>query len=325
MYSSKEIQDIVNQKFNEVKWVSEPIGLYAPISYVLSLGGKRVRPTLALMATNLFSENITEAINLAIGIEVYHNFTLLHDDIMDKAPLRRNKPTVHVKWNENTAILSGDAMLIKAYEYVGKISPENLSKVLPTFSQTALEVCEGQQYDMDFEDRTAVSEDEYLEMIRLKTAVLLAGSLKMGALIGGANEDDAKYLYDFGINIGLAFQLMDDLLDVYGNPESFGKQIGGDILCNKKTYLLINAINESDDSQKDALEYWLNQDGAENPHAKVQAVKELYNQIGVKTLCEDKMEEYYKKAMDSLDKVSVSPEKKYHLTTLAQQLMYREV
>ncbi len=325
MYSSKDIQDILNQKFSEVKWVCEPIGLYAPISYVLSLGGKRVRPTLALMATNLFSDNIIDALNLAIGVEVYHNFTLLHDDIMDKAPLRRNKPTVHIKWNENTAILSGDAMLIKAYEYVGKVSPENLSKVLPIFSKTALEVCEGQQMDMDFEDRTAVSEDEYLEMIRLKTAVLLAGSLKMGALIGGANEDDAKYLYDFGINIGLAFQLMDDLLDVYGNPESFGKQIGGDILCNKKTYLLINAINESDDSQKDALDYWLQQDGAENPHAKIQAVKELYNQIGVKNLCEQKMEQYYEAAMNCLSKVSVSQEKKYNLTTLAQQLMYREV
>lgn len=325
MLSISEVQDIVDQEFKKISWEVEPVGLYAPIGYVLDLGGKRIRPVLTLLAANVFSADVSKAINAAVGLEVFHNFTLLHDDIMDKAPVRRNHPTVHIKWNESTAILSGDAMLIKAYQYIAQ-SPESvMPQVLKIFSDTAIEVCEGQQYDMDFEQRLDVTEAEYIEMISLKTAVLLAACLKIGSIIGGAEEKDAQLLYDFGINIGLAFQLKDDLLDVYGNPETFGKQIGGDILCNKKTFLLINALNESDDAQRDALQYWLNEDGTKNPEAKINAVKELYNQIGVKELCENKMDEYFQIALDCLSKLNVPETNKEQLSLLAEKLMSREV
>lgn len=325
MYSIKEAQDIVSEEFNKLIWEVEPLGLYAPVDYILALGGKRIRPTVVLLAANIFTNDVYKAIPAAIGLEIFHNFTLLHDDIMDKAPVRRNQPTVHIKWNESTAILSGDAMLIKAYQHIAQTPVEQMPEVLALFSKTALEVCEGQQYDMDFEQRLDVTEAEYIEMIRLKTAVLLAACLKTGALIGGANENDAQLLYDFGINIGLAFQLKDDLLDVYGNPETFGKQIGGDILCNKKTFLLINALSKGNDAQKDAIDYWLNEDGISNPEAKITAVRELYNQIGVKTLCEDKMDEYHQKALDCLSKINVIETNKEQLTLLANKLMSREV
>ena len=232
--------------------------LYRPIDYVLSMGGKHLRPSLMLMACNIFSEDIAPAIKPAIGIEIFHNFTLLHDDIMDKADSRRGKPTVHKKWEENVAILSGDAMLIKAYQYISTCPEKRLSKILEVFSQTAIEVCEGQQYDMDFEKESLVTEEMYLKMIRLKTAVLLGASLKIGAIIGGANQHEANCLYDFGINIGIAFQLKDDLLDVYGNSKKFGKTIGGDITCNKKTFLLIRTINKANEKEKEELEKWLN-------------------------------------------------------------------
>lgn len=253
-----DILRIVNTSLEELSWEREPQGLYAPIAYTLSLGGKRVRPALTLMACNLFSDDLTPAIQPALGIEIFHNFTLLHDDIMDKADIRRGKPTVHKYWNENTAILSGDIMQILAYVLISEAPAAHLKKVLDVFSRTAIEVCEGQQYDMDFENRETVDADAYLEMIRLKTAVLLGCSLYIGAIIGGANENDARNLYQFGVNIGIAFQLKDDLLDVYGNEENFGKKVGGDILCNKKTFLLIHAKKLAEGKIKLELNGWLN-------------------------------------------------------------------
>ncbi len=324
MHTTEHIQGIVEQVLKEEKWDINPHGLYDPIAYVLGLGGKRIRPVLLLMSTNLFTEDIEEGINPSIGIEVFHNFTLLHDDIMDKAPVRRKKPTVHIKWNENTAILSGDAMLIKAYQYMSDLPEKKLAKCLEVFSQTALEVCEGQQYDMDFEKRDNVNADEYLEMIRLKTAVLLAGSLQIGAIIGGAKEKDAKLLYNFGINIGLAFQLKDDLLDVYGDPENFGKQVGGDILNNKKTYLLINALNNASDKKKKNLKEWISKKQFKASE-KIEAITNIYNETGVKNLCEKKMNDYFNTAISCLNKVSVEPNRKIILNDIANQLMNREV
>ncbi len=323
MLTAKETQNIINQSFIEINWNIEPIGLYTPIDYILALSGKKVRSTLTLLAANLFSENINPAISASIGIEIFHNFTLLHDDIMDKAPVRRGQPTVHKKWNENTAILSGDAMMIKAYQYIAQIPEKYLSECLSTFSQTAIEVCEGQQFDIDFESRNSVSEEEYLEMIRLKTAVLLGAALQIGAIIGGADTVNAKTLYDFGINIGLAFQLKDDFLDVYGSAETFGKQIGGDILCNKKTYLLISAFNHANEEQKGALQQWINTDGTNNPLEKIKAVTDLFNQIGVKTICEKKMHDYFVDAMQCLDKITIAQEKKQTLRDFTTNLMNR--
>jgi geranylgeranyl diphosphate synthase type II len=322
MNSFEVTSSIVNAAIRQIKWHREPAGLYAPIDYTMGQGGKRVRPALTLMACNLFSENIDPAIKPAIGIEVFHNFTLLHDDIMDKATIRRGKPTVHVKWDENTAILSGDVMQIMAYELLLETPSPYLKTVLKLFTRTAAEICEGQQYDMEFEQREQVLPEEYIEMIRLKTAVLLGCSLQTGAIIGGASEEDALHLYNFGINIGLAFQLKDDLLDVYGNPETFGKQIGGDILCNKKTYLLIHAKKAASGEMQKKLNFWLNEPNPE-PQKKVREVTEIYNLLEVKKICEDTMSVYYGKAIASLEKVSVSSNKKQELRKLAEKLMFR--
>lgn len=323
MHTAENIHNIVNQAITEIMWDNEPVGLYAPIDYVLALGGKRIRPALMLMSANLFSDNVEAALKPAIGIEIFHNFTLLHDDIMDMAPVRRKQPTVHMKWDENTAILSGDAMLIKAYQYMAGIPADKLAEGLAVFSKAALEVCEGQQYDMEFESRNDVSQEEYLEMIRLKTAVLLGAGLQLGAIIGGANKQDAQLLYDFGINIGLAFQLKDDLLDVYGDSSTFGKQIGGDILCNKKTYLLINALQKADSENKKCLQNWIAKSDFDAGD-KIKAVTSIYTQIGVKALCEKKMDEYFTQGLNCLEKVSVSPDKKKIITQIANQLMSRE-
>jgi len=253
MLKFEEIQNIVNNEIAKLDFKSEPVELYQPISYVLSGNGKRLRPCLALLSCNLFNNDIRNAIKPAIGVEMFHNFTLLHDDIMDKADIRRNKPTVHKKWNENVAILSGDAMLIKTYELFFELKPNILAKVIEVFNKAALQVCEGQQYDMNFETKIDVTTDEYIKMITLKTAVLLAASLKIGAIIGGATLKDANLLYNYGINLGIAFQLQDDYLDVYGDVKTFGKKIGGDIVSNKKTYLLISAIENAKDENKHKL------------------------------------------------------------------------
>jgi len=324
MYTQSKTLEIVNNYISELSYAHTPKSLYDPVEYVLTLGGKRIRPVLMLMAYNLYKENITEILSPAVGLEIYHNFTLLHDDLMDKADMRRNKPTVHKVWDDNTAILSGDTMLILAYRYVSGCSSDSLKDVLDTFTQAALEVCEGQQFDMDFEHRDNVKEEEYLEMIRLKTSVLLAAGLKMGAQLANASAEDAQYLYDFGINIGLAFQLKDDFLDVYGDPKVFGKNIGGDILCNKKTYMLIKALEKADKEQTAALQSWLEKEDFE-PKEKIEAVTTLYNQIGVKLVCENKMREYYAKGLESLSLVSVAEENKRELRAVAEHLMYREM
>lgn len=322
MRSFNEISRIVNQAIENLDWSMEPKGLYAPIEYILSLGGKRIRPAMTLMAAELFDGILEEALAPALGIEIFHNFTLLHDDIMDKAPIRRGKPTVHIKWNDNTAILSGDVMQIAAYQFIAKCPPAKLPEVLSLFSTTAAEICEGQQYDMDFENRMDVSEEEYLNMIRLKTAVLLGCSLKTGAVLAGASSENSGNLYEFGINLGLAFQLMDDLLDVYGDSKTFGKQVGGDILANKKTFMLIKALEKAEGKLKDELNECLALKEFD-PVVKVKQVTEIYNQLEIKAACEEKMNEYYLKATKNLEAVDIHWEKKKELTILADTLMNR--
>lgn len=323
MLSFEEILQKIEQEISLLRFEYPPKSLYTPIEYILSLGGKRIRPALTLMACNLYKDNVKDAIKPALGLEVFHNFTLLHDDLMDKADKRRNKPTVHKVWNDNTAILSGDAMLIAAYQLIGETCPESLGKVLPLFTVTALEICGGQQYDMEFEVRTDVTETEYIEMIRLKTAVLLACALKTGALVAGAPDEDADYLYEFGINIGLSFQLQDDLLDVYGDSKTFGKNIGGDILCNKKTFMLINALKLASYEQKKELNSWVDCKTFE-PEEKIAAVTAIYDKLHLKELSESRIEDYYNKAMVCLDQLSISQEKLGILKKVSNQLMHRQ-
>ena len=321
MKTLEEIQALLARAVEQVELEREPQGLYAPVRYTLSLGGKRVRPALVLLACNLFADDVMPAVPPALGLEIFHNFTLLHDDIMDKADVRRGHPTVHRKWDENTAILSGDAMQMVACRYMCQAPAHDLPRVLDAFTRMALEICEGQQYDMEFERRMEVTAEEYLEMIRLKTAVLLATALRIGAWIGGAGDGDADRLYDFGINLGLAFQLKDDLLDVYGDERTFGKKIGGDISCNKKTYLLIQARRLATGDDAAELARWLATDVPS--HGKIEAVTALYDRLGVRRICEDKMEQYYRQAVASLDNVSVSDDKKQELRKLAGKLMLR--
>lgn len=323
MYAFNEILQKIEQEITRLQFPHPPKSLYDPIEYILSLGGKRIRPALVLMACNLYKEDVEDAIKPALGLEVFHNFTLLHDDLMDEADKRRNKPTVHKVWNANTAILSGDAMLIAAYQLIGETKAESLKEILNLFTVTALEICGGQQYDMEFESRTDVTEAEYIEMIRQKTAVLLACALKMGAITGNASETDAEALYQFGINIGLAFQLQDDLLDVYGDTATFGKNIGGDILCNKKTFMLINALRRASDEQKAKLEYWISQKTFD-PAEKIAAVTEIYNQLHLKQLSEDKIHNYYDQAMECLATLRVAPERLNILKEVSARLMNRQ-
>lgn len=323
MFTASELLDMVRAHIAELQFTRTPKGLYDPVTYVLSLGGKRIRPVVMLMAYNLFREDVKSILQPATGIEVYHNYTLLHDDLMDRADKRRGKPTVHKVWNDNVAILSGDAMLVLAYQFMAQCPSEKLKEVLDLFSLTALEICEGQQMDMEFEQRNDVSEAEYIEMIRLKTSVLLAASLKIGAVLGGASKGDADYLYDFGVNLGLAFQLKDDLLDVYGDSARFGKNIGGDILCNKKTYLVIKAFEHADKEQASQLDDWFNRKTFD-PQQKIEAVTRLYNQIGVRELCEAKIVEYSRRASESLRLLDVPAENKRELEKLMEKLMYRE-
>ena len=324
MISFDEVCEIVSQEISKLDWNKTPNGLYAPIEYILSLGGKRLRPAMTLMACNLYTDNITQSIYSALGIEVFHNFTLLHDDIMDNADIRRGKPTVHIKWNNNTAILSGDVMQISSYQLMTETPAPYLKQSLDLFSRTAAEICEGQQFDVEFEKMNHVQADEYIEMIRLKTAVLIAAGLKIGAWIGGASDKDADLLYDFGINIGLAFQLKDDLLDVYGDEATFGKKIGGDILCNKKTFLLINAMNVAKDEDLALLNAWLENNNPTQSAEKIQAITSLFTKLKVDIICEEKMAYFYDKAVAKLDKLSVDTNKTQELRNLAQKLMSRK-
>lgn len=324
MFTASQLLDKINAHVSGLPFTRNPKGLYDPVAYVLSMGGKRIRPVLMLLSYNLYQEDVARIYGPATGIEMYHNYTLLHDDLMDRAEMRRGKTTVHKVWGDNTAILSGDAMLVLAYQLMADCSAEHLKEIMELFSVTALEICEGQQYDMEFEHRAGVTEEEYIEMIRLKTAVLLATSLKIGALLGNASSEDANRLYDFGMQIGVAFQLQDDLLDVYGDPVIFGKNIGGDILCNKKTYMLIQALGQANVVQLAELNGWL---AAETFDAeeKIKAVTALYNQMGIRAICEEKMRSYYMAAMESLAAVNVAEERKKELKELMKQLMYREL
>ena len=305
-----------------IPYPQQPEGLYEPIHYVLSMGGKRLRPTLTLMAYALYKEDTERALPTAIGLETYHNHTLLHDDLMDKADMRRGKPTVHKKWDENTAILSGDTMLIMAFQHILRTDCHRLPEVLNLAARTMQEICEGQQYDMNFESRNDVREEEYIEMIRLKTSVLLACALKAGALIADAPEEDCEQLYQFGEKIGLAFQLQDDYLDCYGDPAVFGKQIGGDICCAKKTFMLINAFNRANDAQKAELNRLLND--VDEREEKVAGVLALYDELEIPALCRERMETLYAEARRIFDSLSIDAERKQPLWNYAEKLLNRK-
>ncbi len=314
------------EKFRKENSRNQPLELYVPISYILQLGGKKLRPLLVLMACDLVDGKKEDAIHAALAIEVFHNFTLMHDDIMDNAPIRRGKATVHEQWNNNIAILSGDAMLVKAYQELFKLNPVIQQKVLEIFSKTALEVCEGQQLDMNFETLQNVSIPMYINMIGLKTAVLLGASLQIGALVGGATMEDAKALYDFGKNIGIAFQLQDDILDVYGNEENFGKKKGGDIIANKKTYLILKTLEIADRYSKEELLTWLGHPTKkEDETEKVTAVTKILDFYSIRELAKKEMDFYYQKGLKAIENFPCAQEKKQTLLNFASQLMVREI
>ena len=323
MYKSEELLKKVNEALDGLTYDRKPFSLYEPIQYVLAIGGKRVRPVLMMLAYNLYKEDPERIIKQAIGLETYHNFTLLHDDLMDNADMRRGHETVHKKWNANQAILSGDTMLLQAFERMEACDADKLKEVFKVFLVTTFEIGEGQQLDVEFETRNDVTEDEYIEMIRLKTSVLLACAVKIGAILAGASKEDADNLYKFGEQIGLAFQLQDDLLDVYGDPKVFGKNIGGDITSNKKTYMLINAVNRANASQREELMRWINATAFDR-NEKVAAVTRLYDEIGIRQLCEKKMESCYQLGLQHLAKASVSDERKAILKAYAAAMMKRQ-
>ena len=323
--TSEQITRLVQDYIRSLSYARQPFGLYDPIEYVLGLGGKRLRPVLMALAYNIYKLDVESILSQAAAIETYHNFTLLHDDLMDKADMRRGRPTVHKKWDDNTAILSGDAMLILSFKLMMQGCPQHLaSQVMEIFSQAALEVCEGQQWDMEFETRDDVTEEEYMEMIRLKTGVLIASPLKIGALLGGASEEDAETLYQFGIKMGLAFQLQDDYLDVYGDPATFGKKIGGDILCNKKTFMLISALNLAQGEDKANLSGWLKAETFD-PEQKIAAVTYIYNKVGIANICKKKIFSLYSEGLAMLDRVHASDESKSQLRKYVCNLIDRKL
>lgn len=290
----------INHEIAKLNWEREPKGLYAPIAYTMAAGGKRVRPQLAMIACGIFGGNEQEVAPAAMALEVFHNFTLLHDDVMDKAEVRRGRPTVHIQWNENTAILSGDQMMIEAYKLLAEVPADKLHKVLHLFNKMATEICEGQQYDVDFESQEHVTIEEYLKMIRLKTSVLLATALQIGSYLAGANEAQQEALYQFGINVGLAFQIQDDILDVWGDPKTFGKAVGGDISCNKKTYVYLTAQQLADAELAEELHQWYGSVLDDNTE-KIAAVKGIFEQLNVRAACEAVVEDYTQKALLILD------------------------
>lgn len=289
----------INHEIAKLNWEREPKGLYASIAYTMAAGGKRVRPQLAMIACGIFGGKEEEVAPAAMALEVFHNFTLLHDDVMDKAEVRRGRPTVHIQWNENTAILSGDQMMIEAYKLLSEVPAEKLPKVLRLFNKMATEICEGQQYDVDFESQEHVTIEEYLKMIRLKTSVLLATALQIGSYLAGANEAQQEALYQFGINVGLAFQIQDDILDVWGDPKTFGKAVGGDISCNKKTYVYLTAQKLADDELAEELHQWYGSVLDDNTE-KIAAVKGIFEQLNVRAACEAVVEDYTHKAIQIL-------------------------
>lgn len=323
MINADQILKLVNDYLEQLPYDRRPASLYEPIRYVLSMGGKRIRPVLMLLSYNLFKEDPETILMPACALETYHNYTLLHDDLMDNADLRRGHETVHKKWNANTAILSGDSMLVLAYQRMQQCSSDKMAEVLALFTETALEIGEGQEYDMAFEHRDDVSEEEYIEMIRLKTSVLLACALKIGAILAGASKEDADNLYRFGEQIGLAFQLQDDFLDVYGDTRVFGKAIGGDITSNKKTFMLINALNHANDEQRRQLESWISAIEFDRDE-KVAAVTRLYNEIGIDRMAQDKIAYYFEQSRKYLQAVSVDESRKAELAAYAQRMMNRQ-
>lgn len=322
-YSTDELIEIASKYIGSKKYDRKPERLYAPIEYILSLGGKRIRPVLMLMAYNLYRDDIDTVMEQALALETYHNMTLVHDDVMDNSEMRRGKPTVHKLWNENTAILSGDTMLITAIKLMSSSDKANAGKALDLFLTTMLEIDEGQQMDMDFEERNDVTTPEYIEMIRLKTAVFLASALKIGALLAGAGDDDADTLYHFGEQLGLAFQLQDDYLDVYGDPAVFGKPIGGDIAEGKKTFMLINAYAKANDSQREELDRLLSLDESARAE-RISAVTALYTELGIDKLSQNLIAEYGNKAMESLNRLSIAEERKQPLIDFAEKMLKRK-
>jgi len=323
IHSIEELLEILNSRIAQTKYGERPPNLYEPIDYIMSLGGKRMRPLLVLLAYQLNGEQIRDILDPALAVEVFHNFTLMHDDIMDEAPIRRGKPTVHEKWNQTVAILAGDAMLIKAYDLLLEVPKDIFPTAVKRFNKTAVEVCEGQQIDMNFEELETVSEKEYLEMIRLKTAVLLGFSMEFGGMLAGQNQDQVEQLYDVGEKMGIGFQLMDDYLDVYADKAKFGKQVGGDIISNKKTYLLINALELANPDQKQALEDWLRYEG-DDMESKVEGVKNIYDEIGIPNLAKMKMNYYFDQAIKTFKNIDGNEEAKEVLVAFAEKLMKRE-
>lgn len=322
MFTLQEYTSFIEDHLDEIDTPKEPADLYDPFRYLLSIGGKRIRPILTLLGAELFGMPKEQAISQALSVEVFHNFTLVHDDIMDNAPLRRNMPTVHEKWNNNVAVLSGDVMLIKAYQILCKAEPTLLPEILELFNNTAIEVCEGQQLDMDFEVREDVSIAEYIEMIRLKTSVLLGAALNLGAIVAGASKEDKKLLFSFGQNIGIAFQIQDDILDLYADPEKFGKQVGGDVISNKKTILHLTAVSNSTKEQREILKQLQSE---KNIELKITRTRQLFDQLKVKEQCKERMDAYYEQAKADLAKISTSDSSKENLLELASYLMEREI
>jgi geranylgeranyl diphosphate synthase type II len=316
-------QKWLESEIEKQKYGKDPASLYEPIRYLMALGGKRLRPMLTLLSYSLFNNDVKQAVPFAVAVEAFHNFTLMHDDIMDKAPLRRGKATVHKKWNVNTAILSGDVMLVKVYDMFLKMESEKLKTVLYSFNKCAAEVCEGQQWDMEFETSSGVTELQYVNMIKLKTAVLLGFSLELGAILADASKEDRKALREFGINIGIGFQLKDDLLDAYADPKKFGKQIGGDITSNKKTYLLIKALELAEGKNKQQLQHWLHSKKI-NRKEKIESVKEIYSMLSIPTLTEKKINYFFNKGFTGLEKVTAMPSGKLVLKTFTENLIERQ-
>ncbi|MFN4026282.1 MAG: polyprenyl synthetase family protein [Flavobacterium sp.] len=324
MRAISQYQDIIQAHFKALNLTKEPNNLYEPIRYILSLGGKRLRPVLTLMATEVFDVDCEKAIPAATAVEVFHNFSLIHDDIMDDAPLRRGNETVHEKWDLNTGILSGDAMLILAYQFFENYEPKVFRDLAKLFSKTALEVCEGQQYDVDFETRDDVTIPEYLKMIEYKTAVLVGAAMKMGAIVAETSTENADAIYDFGLNLGIAFQLQDDYLDAFGDPETFGKQVGGDIIENKKTYLYLKALEFSKAEEKEQLLHLFSIHPTDNTD-KIQSVKQIFTQTGADAATQQAIQDFTLKAFQTLDKMNISEDKKVILKAFGNKLMSRKV
>ena len=324
MIGLTEAQQLIEKKLAEISFPKEPRNLYHPVQYILSNGGKRIRPSLVILGANVFTNNLDEAINPALAVEIFHNFTLLHDDLMDNSRIRRGKDTVHIKWDPNIAILSGDAMSIIANQYVSRVNSRVLPDVMEVFNRTAVEVCEGQMMDMEFEDRQDVQVDEYIRMIELKTSVLIAASLQIGALVGGASREESFELYEFGRYLGIAFQLQDDLLDSYGDIEKFGKKIGNDILTNKKTFLMISALENATREDLRELKHWLKKEQFD-PEEKIVAVKKIFDNYNIKELTLKKIHDYFYASRTELSKINVKQERKSVLLDFSDNLMKRQM